>query len=374
MATFDDEVNTALDDVMGEVDAENELDEHLEVEDSFEEDGGVENEDLATFNGDVNTALDDVMSEVDAENGVDEYLEVEDSFEEDGGVESIVNTELTDFENREDGSILFDEQSDEISDNVGNESEQFEEQEEDIDVLVNDGELIQDDGEGLGDVLAYTDDSVLDDNLSEDVSISNNVEQNVDEEFFIIQDESDIFYNDSESTSVADTIFNSSGVSKADDSKVFNDNVENLDKKEEKYDEILKEDNIDVNVLNENDDVEVKNEVLEEVKPVIAKWEENEKGNDVKSGVSKFLRINTTDLDKHFEKIKVASSNALKNVDKVDKHFDKIKEITNDVVKKAEEKALEIKRRVESKDIENSTNIERFKKITDKIKLFRKKI
>ena len=74
-----------------------------------------------------------------------------------------------------------------------------------------------------------------------------------------------------------------------------------------------------------------------------------------------------------FDKIREITSNVVKRVDGMEKHFDRIKVITNDMVKKAEDKALKIKQRVDEKDIENSKAVSAFKKVTEKIRGFRKK-
>jgi hypothetical protein len=65
------------------------------------------------------------------------------------------------------------------------------------------------------------------------------------------------------------------------------------------------------------------------------------------------------------------------NSSDVDKHFEKIKEVTTLAIKKAEEKALSIKQKVEDRmddeDIENPSVVKKFKSIANKIKGLKKK-
>ena len=151
----------------------------------------------------------------------------------------------------------------------------------------------------------------------------------------------------------------------------------------------------------EQEDVAVIKEVeLDEEDRKIVQWEnenlkdDENKEKDLRAKVNNLLNINARDIDKHFDKIKEITSNAIKKVegndakfdkireitsnvvkrvDGMEKHFDRIKVITNDMVKKAEDKALKIKQRVDEKDIENSKAVSAFKKVTEKIRGFRKK-
>ena len=73
----------------------------------------------------------------------------------------------------------------------------------------------------------------------------------------------------------------------------------------------------------------------------------------------------------NFENIlKISSSD-------VDKHFEKIKEVTTLAIKRAEEKALVIKQKIEDRmddeDIENPSVVTKFKSIANKLKNFKKK-
>ncbi|CDA17892.1 uncharacterized protein BN575_00498 [Acetobacter sp. CAG:267] len=57
----------------------------------------------------------------------------------------------------------------------------------------------------------------------------------------------------------------------------------------------------------------------------------------------------------------------------IDRHFERIKNITTAAVKRAEEQAAQIKRRVESADLANSPSVGKIRALAQKIKFFGKK-
>lgn len=57
----------------------------------------------------------------------------------------------------------------------------------------------------------------------------------------------------------------------------------------------------------------------------------------------------------------------------IDRHFERIKHITTAAVKRAEEQAAQIKRRVESADLANSPSVGKIRTLAQKIKFFGKK-
>ena len=72
--------------------------------------------------------------------------------------------------------------------------------------------------------------------------------------------------------------------------------------------------------------------------------------------------------------IKININNILNiNSKEVDKHFEHIKQIASAAMKKAEEQAAAIKKKVEDADLANSPSVHKIKALAEKIKFFRKK-
>lgn len=99
-------------------------------------------------------------------------------------------------------------------------------------------------------------------------------------------------------------------------------------------------------------------------------------GGNVKSEITQWDN-NDEEIIKSDTKRKISFDRILKiNSSDVDKHFEKIKEVTTLAIKKAEEKALLIKQKVEDRmddeDIENPSIVKKFKNIADKIKKIKK--
>lgn len=118
--------------------------------------------------------------------------------------------------------------------------------------------------------------------------------------------------------------------------------------------------------------------VLDNQSDKIVNWESENKEENSESLVKKInvgslLNIDVKDVDKHFEKIKKVTSEALKKREE----FDKIKDVTASAFKRVEEKALEIKKKVEDRmddeDIENPPAVSKFKGLAKKIGLFKNK-
>ncbi len=71
---------------------------------------------------------------------------------------------------------------------------------------------------------------------------------------------------------------------------------------------------------------------------------------------------------------KININNILKiNPKEVDKHFDKIKQVTSAAIKRAEEQAARVKKRVEDTDIANSPSVGKIRALAKKISFFKKK-
>ena len=131
------------------------------------------------------------------------------------------------------------------------------------------------------------------------------------------------------------------------DSNAINNNSE-VNKVEEVIttkDETPKEEAIVKEIKEEPKDVEIK-------KDEITSWEVENNDNDETIRYENIIEIDEKEIDNHFEKIK---------------------SITSEVLKRAEQKAKEIKERVENKDIKNSVAISKIKNITNKFKIFKKK-
>ena len=100
-------------------------------------------------------------------------------------------------------------------------------------------------------------------------------------------------------------------------------------------------------------------------------------GGDVKKEITQWDN-NDEEIIKSDTKRKISFDSILKiNSSDIDKHFEKIKEVTTLAIKKAEEKALSIKQKVEDRmddeDIENPSVVKKFKSIANKIKGLKKK-
>ena len=88
--------------------------------------------------------------------------------------------------------------------------------------------------------------------------------------------------------------------------------------------------------------------------PKFEEWENTEEENlpQKKININSILNINSKEVDKHFEHIKQIAATAMK---------------------RAEEQAAAIKKKVEDSDLANSPSISKFKSFAQKIKMFRKK-
>lgn len=90
----------------------------------------------------------------------------------------------------------------------------------------------------------------------------------------------------------------------------------------------------------------------------------------------KFEEWNTDDEnEKDSTGLSKININSILNINskEVDKHFEHIKQIATAAMKKAEEQAIAIKKKVEDTDLANSPSVSKIKAFAQKIKLFRKK-
>ena len=146
----------------------------------------------------------------------------------------------------------------------------------------------------------------------------------------------------------SNAINNNSEVNKVEIENIVDETVVEDNKVEEVItikDETPKEEAIVEEIKEEPKDVEIK-------KDEITSWEVENNDNDETIKYENIIEIDEKEIDNHFEKIK---------------------SITSEVLKRAEQKAKEIKARVENKDIENSVAISKIKNITNKFKIFKKK-
>ena len=100
-------------------------------------------------------------------------------------------------------------------------------------------------------------------------------------------------------------------------------------------------------------DNEGKNEITN-IKAGIEEWEQGEDKKISREKFVKFLKVSTKDMDKHFDRIKSATVQA---------------------VKRAEEKSLEIKQKIDDDELEEIEKVanDKFMKIKDKFKKLVKK-
>ena len=146
---------------------------------------------------------------------------------------------------------------------------------------------------------------------------------------------------------------------------IFNNTeIKNVKEEKEKVDlQQLEKEKLEKFILEEQNNIklmDVKNSKAGgNVKKEIIEWEEgdsNKLNSNKRVSFDNILKINSSDVDKHFEKIK---------------------EVTTLAIKKAEEKALSIKQKVEDRmddeDIENPSVVKKFKSIANKIKGLKKK-
>ena len=112
----------------------------------------------------------------------------------------------------------------------------------------------------------------------------------------------------------------------------------------------------DENSIPQVEDAQAAVQTLDEL-PKFEEWESSDDENSssqssIKININNILNINSKEVDKHFEHIKQIASAAMK---------------------KAEEQAAAIKKKVEDADLANSPSVHKIKALAEKIKFFRKK-
>lgn len=116
---------------------------------------------------------------------------------------------------------------------------------------------------------------------------------------------------------------------------------------------------------------EQSNDAVEAVLPEVAEAQAVVQNLD---GLPKFEEWENTDEEETPNSKKININSILNiNSKEVDKHFEHIKQIATKAMKRAEEQAVAIKKKVEDSDLANSPSISKFKSFAQKIKMFRKK-
>ena len=116
---------------------------------------------------------------------------------------------------------------------------------------------------------------------------------------------------------------------------------------------------------------EQSNDTVEAVLPEVAEAQAAVQNLDE---LPKFEEWENTEEEENLPRKKININSILNiNSKEVDKHFEHIKQIAATAMKRAEEQAAAIKKKVEDSDLANSPSISKFKSFAQKIKMFRKK-
>ena len=116
---------------------------------------------------------------------------------------------------------------------------------------------------------------------------------------------------------------------------------------------------------------EQSNDTVEAVLPEVAEAQAAVQNLDE---LPKFEEWENTEEEENLPQKKININSILNiNSKEVDKHFEHIKQIAATAMKRAEEQAAAIKKKVEDSDLANSPSISKFKSFAQKIKMFRKK-